>query len=148
MLGEDIRTRRIRLQQKKDAAELKSRPSALDCREFHGVDETPPWVYEARREMNRAASSPDASASAENDVALWIERLVIENVTGRFFLGTGIEHFPWLDCQVRESGWAAQVVRVLGADLMFVSHDRKTFISFYEEEYETLFFRATRPNQA
>jgi hypothetical protein len=146
-MSSDIQERRIRLMQAREAEALKARFTAFEVFGTAQWSDLPDWVDPELALTRRTDSVPDAvlSESADDEtVRRWMGSfLSAAGIGDRFYLLTGIEHFPWLDLAVADDRWLDNLVDVKGFGPTIVSHDRDVLVVFYEEEYEYQVFRRT-----
>jgi hypothetical protein len=139
-MGSDIRDRRLRLMQARQAEELRARFTSFEVFSYVPWADLPGSVPEELSRTRRTDATPDAvlPESADDDaIREWMASFfAAARIGDRFFLLTGIEHFPWLDLAARDGGWLDTLIDVKGYGLTILSHTKDMLLVFYEEEYE------------
>lgn len=142
----EAREKRLRLVAKKKAEQLKAALTSLEPFQFARPEEFPDWIHEELRKIRLTSSTPDATLPEEtNEETLrsWMKSFTDGAGIGeRFYIGTGNNHFPWLDCQIRDQNWLDNIVDTLGHEVTLISHDKTLIVAIYEEEYEYQAFNA------
>jgi hypothetical protein len=111
------------------------------------------WSRQELVAIGRTGSEPDVTLD-ENDaeperLADWLSELGRRADLGpRVYLGTSLEHLPWLDCEVASGGWIAQAWQNLGGSLRVVGGDRRRLLVVFEEEHAIEAFLRTDPAMA
>lgn len=148
-MGSDIRDRRLRLMQAKQADALRARFTSFEVFGYVPWADLPDSVPEELSRTRRTDAAPDATLPERADdgaIRQWMASfLATARIGDRFYLLTGIEHFPWLDLAVRDDDWLDNLVDVKGYGLTILSYAKDVLVVFYEEEYEYQAFRAALP---
>ncbi|MEU4351093.1 hypothetical protein [Streptomyces sp. NPDC023838] len=144
MPSEELR-KKLLLKKEKSAAELLTeRLTGLRVLGYASETDVPAWVADSLREYRRMDSVPDSrigDGCDRNQWATWCEGILLSVEIGdRFYCRTGLVHFPWVDCQVTDRSWIGSIRDTLGGDLCFVSHDGRSLVVVFEEEYEYIAF--------
>ncbi|MDT0318468.1 hypothetical protein [Streptomyces millisiae] len=93
--------------------------------------------------MPATAISEEAGPERVN---AWLEAFAHGQGLGtHVLLRTGMAFFPWLECQLPESGWATIVRGALGDDLFVASADGNVLVVVFAEEYDYQGFAAHAP---
>jgi hypothetical protein len=146
-MNSDIRARRQKLMQAKAADELRTKLTSFRTVAFLQWDELPDWIRAEFAKTRRSTAEPDATLPEHADegaVRAWIESFIRDSGVGkRFYLLTGIDSLPWLECEIQDENWVDNLVETKGHSPTIVSHDKNILVVFYAEEYFYQAFRAT-----
>ncbi|WP_353944287.1 hypothetical protein ABII15_23635 [Streptomyces sp. HUAS MG91] len=137
---------RKKIQYRSEAIEAEKLPLKLtDFRCFGYVQERdiPVWVGRHVSQWQQTNSEPHSRIDDDREERInrWVERFTETSGVGRrFYCRTGLEFFPWIDCEATEETWGGNLREALGSDLIFVSHNKTRIAVVFEEEYELLGF--------
>ncbi|MFI8217863.1 hypothetical protein [Streptomyces sp. NPDC085932] len=145
MPSEELRKKLQRRKEEAEAARLPERLGGVRTQGYRQDGEMPDWPARALAEFQRTDSVPASrigDEASDDEVDRWIEDFAAEaGIGARFYVRTGMELFPWLDCAVTGPGWAGSLRRELGGDLVLLSHDAQALVVIFEEEYDYQAFR-------
>ncbi|MCX4823791.1 hypothetical protein OG883_28740 [Streptomyces sp. NBC_01142] len=146
-MSEELRRRILLAKEKREKERIEQRlPDAIFQRFVDG-SEIPGWAGEELARFCRTETRPDYSTAATSpqDLGGWIETLARDHQFPSTLLArTGLENFPWLECQCTSAGWAEALRDVLGHDLTLLSEDKRRLLVVFEEEYENIAFVTSR----
>ncbi|MEU1671697.1 hypothetical protein ABZ752_06670 [Streptomyces roseifaciens] len=142
--------RKIQLnKERKEAELLPSRLTGVRVLGYADATSMPSWTDDARKACLGIASTPDTQipcSASSTDVDSWYASLLhTAGVKERFYCSTRMTNFPWVECLVTEDGWIRSVREALGDDIYFISHDKRSLVVVFEEEYEYIGFHCTEP---
>lgn len=96
------------------------------------------------RNFNRLSTVPNARIddnAGTDRITAWYKTLLREaRIGSRFYCGTGLENFPFLECVVEDGRWLASLRSALGDNLDFIAGDERSVAMSFDDEYEILGF--------
>lgn len=142
-MSEELRRRILLEKEKREKQRIEQSLPGVIFQRFVDTSEIPSWVGEEFARFCRTESRPDYSTATTSpqELGRWIEALARDHqLPGVLLARTGLENFPWLQCQCTSPGWAEVLRDVLGHDLTLLSEDKRTLLVVFEEEYEHIAF--------
>jgi hypothetical protein len=150
-MSEELRRRILLEKEKKEKRRIEQSLPGVIFRRFVDASDIPGWVDEELARFCCTETRPDYSTAATSpqELGRWIEALARDHrLLGVMLARTGLENFPWLQCQCTSSGWAKALRDVLGHDLTLLSEDKRRLLVVFEEEYEHIAFVASGESPA
>ncbi|MDG4861871.1 hypothetical protein P8605_27390 [Streptomyces sp. T-3] len=107
-------------------------------------DSVPPWLTDAIRAFWNISTEPVSVLPVDAEPAgfeQWAEELLAQHgISERFYVFSGLDDLPWLDCREAGRGWFSSVREVIDGSWVFASHSLDAVAAVSEQEYVYEFF--------